>query len=89
VWADPVTGASPHVWDRAVGWYFVALVEVLEVFPETHPGYAKLKTYLTTLADGLQKAQDVSGGWWLIMVSTDVRSACETYTNIVRSTLAG
>lgn len=21
VWADPVTGAAPHVWGRAVGWY--------------------------------------------------------------------
>jgi rhamnogalacturonyl hydrolase YesR len=67
VWADPVTGASPHVWNRAVGWYFVALVEVLEVFPKSHPGYAKLQTYLTTLADGLKKAQDASGGWWLVM----------------------
>lgn len=67
VWANPVTGASPHVWDRAVGWYFVALVEVLEVFPKSHPGYAKIKKYLTTLADGLKKAQDASGGWWLIM----------------------
>lgn len=67
VWADPVTGASPYVWDRALGWYFVALVEVLEVFPKSHPGFAKLKGYLTTLADGIKKAQDVSGGWWLIM----------------------
>jgi rhamnogalacturonyl hydrolase YesR len=67
IWADPVTGASPLVWDRAVGWYFVALVEVLEVFPKSHPGYAKLQEYLVTLADGVKKAQDVSGGWWLIM----------------------
>ncbi|KAF2131509.1 glycoside hydrolase family 105 protein [Dothidotthia symphoricarpi CBS 119687] len=67
VWADPVTGASPHVWDRAVGWYFVALVEVLEVYPTSLPGYARMKTYLSTLADGLKKAQDSKGGWWLIM----------------------
>jgi rhamnogalacturonyl hydrolase YesR len=67
VWADPVTGASPYVWDRALGWYFVALVEVLEVFPQSHPGYDKLLGYYTTLADGIEKAQDFSGGWWLIM----------------------
>lgn len=67
VWADPVTGASPHVWDRALGWYFVALVEVLEVFPKSHPGFAKLQGYYSTLADGIKKAQDESGGWWLIM----------------------
>ncbi|CAO2650451.1 Nn.00g017430.m01.CDS01 [Neocucurbitaria sp. VM-36] len=67
VWADPVTGASPHVWNRAVGWYFVALVEVLQVYPSNLPGYARLHEYLTTLADGLKKAQDISGGWWLVM----------------------
>jgi rhamnogalacturonyl hydrolase YesR len=67
IWADPVTGASPHVWDRAVGWYFMALVEVLQVYPEYLPGYNRLKTYFTTLADGVRKAQDTSGGWWLVM----------------------
>lgn len=67
VWADPVTGASPHVWDRAVGWYFVALVEVLQVYPKELPGYGRLLQYFTTLADGIEKAQDVSGGWWLVM----------------------
>ncbi|OAL50730.1 glycosyl hydrolase-like protein family 88 [Pyrenochaeta sp. DS3sAY3a] len=67
VWADPVTGASPHVWDRAVGWYFVALVEVLQVYPKELPGYGRLLKYFTTLADGIEKAQDVSGGWWLVM----------------------
>jgi rhamnogalacturonyl hydrolase YesR len=66
-WADPVTGASPHVWDRAVGWYFMALVEVLQVYPKELAGYSRLKTYLTTLAEGLEKAQDASGGWWLVM----------------------
>jgi len=67
VWADPVTGASPHVWDRALGWYFVALVEVLEVYPSSLPGYSRLQKYFKTLAEGLKKAQDASGGWWLIM----------------------
>jgi rhamnogalacturonyl hydrolase YesR len=55
------------VWDRAVGWYFVALVEVLEVWPKTHAGYSKLLSYLTTLASGIRNAQDTSGGWWLLM----------------------
>lgn len=67
VWADPVTGACPNVWNRAVGWYFVALVEVLQVYPTSLPGYAKLKGYLTTLAEGVKNAQDESGGWWLVM----------------------
>ncbi|TDZ48366.1 Unsaturated rhamnogalacturonyl hydrolase YteR [Colletotrichum trifolii] len=67
VWADPVTGASPLVWNRAVGWYFMALVETLQVYPQALPGYDRLLEYFVTLADGLARSQDKKGGWWLIM----------------------
>lgn len=68
VWADPITGASPYVWNRALGWYFVALVEVLQVYPKTLPGFSKLHNYFSTLAAGIKKSQDAStGGWYLIM----------------------
>ncbi len=69
VWANPETGASPHVWDRAMGWYFMALVDVLDFFPESHPGRAKLLGYFTALASALTKVQDDSGGWWLVIDS--------------------
>ncbi|KAI1397350.1 glycoside hydrolase family 105 protein [Hypoxylon fuscum] len=68
VWADPVTGAAPLVWSRAVGWYVMSLLEVIPLFPPTHPGRDRLTRYFTTLAAGLKKSQDKeSGGWWLIM----------------------
>ncbi|KAH8674274.1 cell wall glycosyl hydrolase YteR [Xylariales sp. PMI_506] len=67
VWADPITGAAPLVWIRAVGWYFMTLLEVIQIWPQTHPGYAKLLGYYQTLAAGLKNAQDVSGGWWCVM----------------------
>ncbi|KXT18371.1 hypothetical protein AC579_944 [Pseudocercospora musae] len=67
VWADPVTGAAPNVWSRAVGWYFLSLLEVIPLFPASHPGKEKLTTYYTTLAAALESHQDESGGWWLIM----------------------
>jgi rhamnogalacturonyl hydrolase YesR len=35
VWADPVTGASPHVWGRSLGWYVMALVDTLELLPRS------------------------------------------------------
>lgn len=66
-WADPTTGASPLVWNRAVGWYFVSLTETIQLIPASHEGYAKLVGYFQTLAEGLLNAQDASGGWWLIM----------------------
>lgn len=64
---DPVTGAAPHIWDRAVGWYFVSLVEVLDYFPKTHPGYKRTLQRFQSLAKAIKKSQDASGGWWLIM----------------------
>jgi rhamnogalacturonyl hydrolase YesR len=67
LWADPETGASPYVWDRAVGWYFVALVEVMQVYPKSLPGYARMEKYLTTLAEGVKNVQHSSGGWYLLM----------------------
>ena len=30
-WADPLTGASPIVWSRSLGWYTVGLVDSLEI----------------------------------------------------------
>lgn len=68
VWADPETGASPLVWNRAVGWYFMSLVEILELFPREHEGYDRLKSYFVSLAEALRRAQDpVTHGWWLVM----------------------
>ena len=41
-WADKTTGLSPEVWARAMGWYAMALVDVLDWFPEDHPQRAEL-----------------------------------------------
>ncbi|RDW82902.1 putative cell wall glycosyl hydrolase protein [Coleophoma crateriformis] len=68
VWADPVTGASPNVWDRALGWYLMALVDVLDYFPTNHSGHAQLVDWLVAASAGVLAAQDAStGGWWLVM----------------------
>lgn len=67
VWADPVTGAAPLVWGRAVGWYFMALLEVMELFPKDHPAQERLLWYFRDLARGLKGSQDETGGWWNVM----------------------
>jgi len=36
-WANPETGQSPSFWGRSIGWFMMALVDVLEYFPENHP----------------------------------------------------
>ena len=63
-WADPVTGQSAHCWGRALGWYTMALVEVLPFFPEEHPGKAELQGILEGILATLPKYADPETGMW-------------------------
>lgn len=68
VWADPETGVAPIIWDRAVGWYTWSLIEILHLFPRSHPGWERLLGYYKSVSSGLKRAQDPdSHGWWLVM----------------------
>lgn len=33
VWANSISGASPHVWGRSLGWFCMALVDLVELLP--------------------------------------------------------
>lgn len=63
-WANPQTGCSPNFWGRAMGWYMMALVDVLDYFPENHPKRANLIQYLNRLSKALVNFQDKSSGCW-------------------------
>ena len=63
-WADPVTGQSAHCWGRALGWYTMALVEVLPFFPENHPGKAELQSILEGILATLPRYADPETGMW-------------------------
>ncbi|KAF8848156.1 putative unsaturated glucuronyl hydrolase [Acephala macrosclerotiorum] len=68
VWADAATGASPECWDRALGWYVLAIVDVLDYLPSSHPGVGTLKTILDETMAGIKNAVDADSGlWWLVM----------------------
>ncbi|KAJ6466857.1 Six-hairpin glycosidase [Mycena sanguinolenta] len=69
VWASPDRGHSPEVWDRALGWYVMALVDVLELAP---PNSGALKPTLLRILDILapnirDAADPTSGVWWLVI----------------------
>ncbi|MBE1444464.1 glycoside hydrolase family 105 protein [Paenibacillus sp. OAS669] len=63
-WAEPGTGRSPHVWSRAMGWYMMALADVLECLPSDHPNRDELKAVMQQLAAALSKVQDPATGLW-------------------------
>ncbi len=67
-WADKNTGRSSQFWGRAMGWYAMALVDVLDYFPENHPRRAELVNILNREMTALEKVQDKKTGvWWLIL----------------------
>ena len=63
-WCDPETGRSAHSWGRATGWYAMALVEVLDVFPEEHPGRQALLDILQSLLRTLPRYADPKTKMW-------------------------
>ncbi|KAG0635067.1 cell wall glycosyl hydrolase YteR [Tuber brumale] len=68
VWADLDTGSAPLVWDRALGWYLMALVDVLDYFPRQDASSAVLIGYFVRAAAAVKIAADPNtGAWWLVM----------------------
>jgi unsaturated rhamnogalacturonyl hydrolase len=67
-WADPVTHHSSIFWCRAIGWYGMALIEVLEVLPHDHPQRAELIKLVRQLAAAYEKYQDPAAGLWYQVV---------------------
>jgi unsaturated rhamnogalacturonyl hydrolase len=63
-WSDPVTGHSPNFWSRAIGWYMMALVDVLDYFPANHPKRGDIIRILNDLSDALEKYRDPATGMW-------------------------
>ena len=76
-WSNPSTGHSPEFWSRAMGWYILGLVDVLEIFPENHPKKKELNQIFEQLTDALVRVQDpASGVWWQV---TDKAFAKDNY----------
>lgn len=63
-WANPQTGTSPAFWGRAMGWYAMALVDTLEVLPESHPKRPDLLAILTRLLTAISAVVDPQSGVW-------------------------
>ncbi|MHC0447067.1 glycoside hydrolase family 88/105 protein [Flavobacterium sp. 3-218] len=63
-WANKETGNSPNFWSRALGWYVMALVDVLDYYPKEHPKQKELVKYLNNASEALLKYQDKSSGLW-------------------------
>ncbi len=63
-WADKTTGQSPEVWARAMGWYAMALVDVLDRMPPADPQRAVMEDLTRRTLTSIARFQDRDTGLW-------------------------
>lgn len=68
---EPHQGCSPEFWGRGMGWYFAALIDVLEWMPENHPDRNNLLAITQRVAAGLARYQDPESGCWYQLLQYD------------------
>ena len=66
-WADKETGLSPNFWGRGMGWFAMALVDVLDYMPEDHPKRQMIIDIANKMAAGLVKYQNATGLWYQVV----------------------
>ncbi|GJM64243.1 glycoside hydrolase family 88 protein [Persicobacter diffluens] len=66
-WANSENGRAPHAWGRAMGWFAMAMVDILDYFPKDHPQFSEIKRIHQKLADSIIKHQHESGLWWQVL----------------------
>ena len=67
-WSDSIKGTSPHFWGRAMGWFMMALVDVLDSFPENHPHRKDLIEMFKNLSASLLEYKDSNTKLWYQIV---------------------
>jgi unsaturated rhamnogalacturonyl hydrolase len=63
-WADPITGCSRYFWGRAIGWYMMAIVDVLDHLPREQSRRQDLIAVLHRTARALVRVQEEGTGLW-------------------------
>jgi unsaturated rhamnogalacturonyl hydrolase len=63
-WCDRATGKSQYPWSRAIGWYTMAILDILDYLPADHPGRNDLIAILKNSCEALIKVRDPKSGLW-------------------------
>jgi unsaturated rhamnogalacturonyl hydrolase len=67
-WADKKTGLSPEFWGRAIGWYAVAILDILDYIPQDHPRRQEFINAELDIINALIRFQDEESGLWYQVV---------------------
>jgi unsaturated rhamnogalacturonyl hydrolase len=68
-WANKITGCSPNFWGRAMGWFAMAIVDVLDFLPQDHQSRETILSIFKQLIDAILKYQDPETGVWYQVVN--------------------
>ncbi len=72
-WADKETGLSENFWGRSLGWFLMALIDVLEILPHDNDDYdAVLEIYHRTI-DAVLEHQSEEGVWYQVINMPDAK----------------
>ncbi|MCP3804765.1 glycoside hydrolase family 88 protein [Allokutzneria sp. A3M-2-11 16] len=79
-WANNPGKHSAEHWARAIGWFGMAAIDLLEILPADHPRRAELIGIVQHLARGYERYQDKATGRWFQVVDkgSDARNWTET-----------
>jgi len=67
-WADKDTKHSAEIWCRAMGWFGMTLIEVMELLPRDHPKRPQLMAQVAQLVKAWANYQDKNTGLWYQVV---------------------
>jgi unsaturated rhamnogalacturonyl hydrolase len=89
-WANKTgsfTGCSKEFWGRGLGWYAAALVDVIEILPQTFDRRKELTDIFSQVASGIKRWQDPSSGCWyqLLRYDSSFKSAKGRYNYLEAS----
>lgn len=67
-WCDPETGLSKNFWGRAMGWFVMAIIDVIEAMDEQmFYEYRYLMDLYKDVVDALVRVQSESGMWYQVL----------------------
>ena len=78
-WADKETGLSKHSWARAMGWFTMAMVEILDALPENYARRQEVIDMFQKSMAAVVKCQDKKTGvWYDVLDVKDPRNYLES-----------
>ncbi|MBR5035057.1 MAG: glycoside hydrolase family 88 protein [Bacteroidales bacterium] len=84
-WGSPYSGKSAHAWGRALGWYMMALADVLPLLPENTPSRDRMLEIFRDLCETLPRYADPKTGMWYQVM--DCPGAEGNYTEATASAM--